>query len=78
MDASEDKSGSSDTPKPTAPLHDECRVLVDIAQPPDLKKAFEASLTLVMLKVRVRGIPLSHTHTHTHTFTHSLIHSLIH
>ncbi len=34
-------------------LSDSCRVLADIAQPPDLKKAFDASLSILSLQVRL-------------------------
>lgn len=36
-------------------LSTECRVLADIAQPPDMKKAFDASLSILMLKVINQG-----------------------
>lgn len=37
-------------------LSTECRVLADIAQPPDMKKAFDASLSMLMLKSQLGAV----------------------
>ncbi len=37
-------------------LSDSCRVLVDVAEPPDMKKAFDASLSVVMMQAQLEAV----------------------
>jgi hypothetical protein len=49
-------AGSGSTPKPkkqARQLTPICQELAGIAEPPDAKQAFDASLTLVLLQVRI-------------------------
>lgn len=45
-------TGAGAKPKAARALSDTCRVLADIAEPPNMKQAFDASLSVVLLQVR--------------------------
>ncbi len=57
-DGAQDEDGGRPLPAGAKrALGDACRALVDVAQPPDLKRAFEASLSLLVVQVRRAGAP---------------------
>ena len=44
--------------RPPRALQDHCRVLADIAEPPNMKQAFDASLSVLLLQVGTCATPL--------------------
>lgn len=52
-----EKSGDKTSSNPgVASLSDECRVLADVAEPPNMRKAFDAGLAVVLLQSQLGAL----------------------